>query len=493
MLVGGIQLVDDLEQLLDRHRLVAGRPNRRVVSHRAPSLEWSPAADRTCRPSWQATDTGVCKPCTVVDRAPTSVRLGPLLPTALVVLAVLIATKGPLYRVRIALGDLGPGRDFIDDRWVQGSFLVVYAALVIVFWRARSRLWRAAAPVVASQAAFVGVVIVSAAWSIATRRTLEQGVMLAAGTAGFALAATSLSPRRMVMAIWAAMQIGVVASLVAGWGDWEYAFDRNGDLAGIYLNRNSLGAVAALGVLTSIALAVIVGARRRTDITERPPIVALAVIVGGGALDAVTWLASGSLTPAFAVIVALVAAALVGLAVAPGPRQRVRRAVAGALGIAVVAGAVVIVAARAWLTESLGRSTTLSGRTVIWGEMIEAWQRRPVAGFGFMAVWFDPEVRAGLIERGRDVYEAHSGYIEVLVGTGVVGAAILAVTIVIGVVSVARAAGRDPDPVRLWLVMAVAFSLAANLGETYIGANLLVWYVFVIATVQSRILASDER
>lgn len=428
-----------------------------------------------------------------------------------VVLGVLVATKGPLYRLRIAVADLPPGRDFIDDRSVQATFLLLAAALIAVGWPARHRLWAAARAVVVSQALLIGVIIASTLWSIASRRTLEQGVMMAAGTAGFALVAARISVYRMVLAIWVAMQIGVIASLVARVAGWRLAVDRNGDLAGIYLNRNSLGAVAALGVLASVALALIIGASRRdrrrheddADIVneipderrhdERRPEILLGIVIVGGSLDALVWFASGSLTPAFAVIVALVTAGLIAVATAPGPRLDLRRRIAVGASAALVAAAALLVAARAWFTDRLGRSPTLSGRTEIWAEMFAAWQRRPIGGFGFMAVWFDPETRAGLVERRRDVYEAHSGYVEVLVGTGLIGIVAAAAVVIIGVGAVIGCLGRRPDAIRLWVVMAVTFSLAANLGETYIGANLLVWYLFVIATVQARMIsATDE-
>jgi O-antigen ligase len=162
------------------------------------------------------------------------------------------------------------------------------------------------------------------------------------------------------------------------------------------------------------------------------------------------------------------------------------------MGLAAGSGIVVIVAVatRAWVTELLGRSPTFSGRTEIWAELIEAWQRRPIGGFGWMAVWFDPTLRAALVERRRDVYEAHSGYLEVLVGAGAVGAVALVAVIVVAVMGavgrVRSSSSPGRDPIALWCVMAMSFVLAANLGETYVGANLMVWSVFVMITAQSR-------
>jgi exopolysaccharide production protein ExoQ len=410
-------------------------------------------------------------------------------PTVVLLLAVLAVTKGPVYRVRVQVADLAPGADFIDDRWVQATFVTLYAALIAVSWPAWQRLWVRARAVVITQGVFVGVIAASALWSIGGRRSAEQALMLMLGTAAFLLAGARFSSARALGATWGALQIGTSLSVVAGALDWRFAIDRNGDLAGIYFNRNSLGAVAALGVLTSAVLAWLMIRRWHRSGQARHGAAVIAV-VAGGVVDAGVWVRSGSLTPAFAVIVAVGVGALVLMATRPGPgawmRRRVSIALAAGSGIVVI----IAVATRAWLTELLGRSPTFSGRTEIWAEVIEAWQRRPIGGFGWMAVWFDPTLRTGLVERRRDVYEAHSGYVEVLVGAGAVGAVALAAVIVVAIMGavgrVRSSSSPGRDPIALWCVMAMSFVLAANLGETYVGANLMVWSVFVMITAQSR-------
>lgn len=406
-------------------------------------------------------------------------------PTFVLVLAVLAVTKGPVYRIRVHFADLAPGADFIDDRWVQATFVTVYASLIAVSWPAWRRLWVKARPTVITHAALTTVIVASATWSIATRRSAEQGLMLALGTAAFLLAGARFSPARALGAVWGALGVGSGLSIAAGALDWRFAIDRNGDLAGIYFNRNSLGAVAALGVLTSVILGWLM-ARRWHRSGEPRQVAALIGVSAGGVIHAGVWMRSGSLTPAFAVVTAAVVVGLVIMSTRPGPRRHLRRRVAA--GLSAATGAVVIGAlvARAPLTGFLGRSPTFSGRTEIWAEVLQAWQRRPVTGFGFMAVWFDPDIRAGLAQRRRDVFEAHSGYLEVLVGTGMVGAVALAAVIVVAVVMlIRRVRPSGGDPLAVWFVAVVAFVLAANLGETYVGANLMVWSVFVMVTTQT--------
>ena len=146
---------------------------------------------------------------------------------------------------------------------------------------------------------------------------------------------------------------------------------------------------------------------------------------------------------------------------------------------------VVAVLARGAMAEWIGRDATFTGRTSTWGVVVDAWQSRPFGGFGFFAGWFDPEVRAGLVRIGFNHWEAHNGYLEVLMGAGVIGALALAWLLVVVVRAVWRR--RDHEWAPTWTAMAV-FALVSNIGETNIAANRLVWFVLVavLATVGVR-------
>ena len=155
--------------------------------------------------------------------------------------------------------------------------------------------------------------------------------------------------------------------------------------------------------------------------------------------------------------------------------------------VAVGAGVFVVVAvlARGAMAEWIGRDSTFTGRTSTWGVVVDAWQRRPIGGFGFFAGWFDPEVRADLVRIDFNHWEAHNGYLEVLMGAGVIGALALGWLLVGVVRAVWRR--RDHEWAPTWMALAV-FALVSNIGETYIAANRLVWFVLVavLATVGVR-------
>ena len=165
---------------------------------------------------------------------------------------------------------------------------------------------------------------------------------------------------------------------------------------------------------------------------------------------------------------------------------------AGAAGAAIAALTAFLF--RDTVTGWFGRSPSMTGRTGVWYDIVDAWSRRPVQGFGFMAAWFDRGLRDALRARGRDLWEAHNGYLEVLVGGGIIAGLAL---IVVGVI-VLRALRRSiasRSAFTPWFVAAVMYVAIVNLGETNIGANRVPWLILVAVSVQAELSArsTDDR
>jgi exopolysaccharide production protein ExoQ len=386
---------------------------------------------------------------------------------SLTVLALVGATRGPVYRVRLEMGTVRG--DPIDDTRIQLIWCGVYALVVIVAWPAWRMVWSGARDLVWPLVAFNGALALSWVWSIQRERTVEQVAMLALGTVAAVLSGASLSPRRLAWAVWFAMTSCVAGSVWAHVRDWHYTVDPKGNFVGWYFNRNALGPVAALAVLSSVLL-LSSGARGRWA-------VGLSAVT-----SAVVWFRTGSLTPLVAVVGA-VAVALGARLWARGDASTRRRLtwIGSALPFVIVLALV----ARATITSWFGRSGTFSGRTELWSELLESWWHRPWGGYGFMAVWFDDDLRSRLLERGRDLYEAHSGYLEVLIGAGVPGVLALGWLLWASVRGVTRAVTSGSWESQWW-VSAVVFTLIMSFGETFIGANIAAWLVVLAVATQAR-------
>ena len=388
------------------------------------------------------------------------------------VVAVVVATRAPVYRLRLEWGDV-PG-DPIDDTRIQLTWCAVYALVVVAAWPAWRAVWDRARAVVWGGAALGVALLTSAAWSIQRERTLEQVGLLALGMVAIGLAAASLSPRRFAWAVWSALAVCVAGSVWAHLRDWHYTVDPKGNFVGWYFNRNALGPVAALAVLSSVML--LWRAARGWSA------VGVSVV---GVVSAAVWWRTGSLTPFVAGVGGLLAVVFSWAWSRGSPEQRVRLR---RVGVAVPFVVVGLLLARGTVTSWFGRSATFSGRTELWAEILESWTQRPWGGFGFMAVWFDDDLRVRLLERGHDLYEAHSGYVEVLIGAGVVGAVALGWLLWVLIRGVVRAVPSGTWASQWWVAM-VGFTLFMNLGETFIGANIAAWLVMVGAGVQARIEA----
>lgn len=83
-------------------------------------------------------------------------------------------------------------------------------------------------------------------------------------------------------------------------------------------------------------------------------------------------------------------------------------------------------------SDAMADPKSLTGRIPIWSEMIEGIQQKPVIGHGFSAYWTTDRIRRLSYIHDWDFNNAHSSYLELLLGVGVVGFAL----ILTGIVSV---------------------------------------------------------
>jgi len=75
------------------------------------------------------------------------------------------------------------------------------------------------------------------------------------------------------------------------------------------------------------------------------------------------------------------------------------------------------------ISEAIGRSADLTGRTVLWASVIPAILDRPYLGYGYEAFWRGYQGPAGEIwaQLGNYYYYSHNGFLEVLLGLGLFG------------------------------------------------------------------------
>jgi len=135
-----------------------------------------------------------------------------------------------------------------------------------------------------------------------------------------------------------------------------------------------------------------------------------------------------------------------------------------------------------WVLPTLGRDSTLTGRSALWQQLLRMSSERPFFGVGFESFWLGPRLDKMWSLFSFHPNEAHNGYLEILLNLGWTGVALLAVILVRGYRNVIGMLYRNPWSGRLGLaywVIGVAYSF------TEAGFRMMspVWIAFLMATM----------
>ena len=243
--------------------------------------------------------------------------------------------------------------------------------------------------------------------------------------------------------------------------------DANGDWQGIYLSRNLLAPVAAIGAIAGVRLLWAGGRFHRIA----------GMVLGAASLAAM--FGAGSRTAWLALVAGAGLAALPVLRKHLAPRwgEPLARAVAWAALAAGTAAATAVVAA-------LWDTPTLAQRRTIWRVSWEQFLERPLHGHGFSAIWTWPEFldNHALLDRGS----AHSGPLEVALGLGLLGLVPFAVIAVMAVRNAGRDLLRSPSADTWTWAAVVAVMLIENITESFILRFSYNWVIVMAAALRGR-------
>jgi exopolysaccharide production protein ExoQ len=136
--------------------------------------------------------------------------------------------------------------------------------------------------------------------------------------------------------------------------------------------------------------------------------------------------------------------------------------------------------------ETVGRNSTLTGRTEIWRGLL-AIASDPVLGVGFQSFWIGEHLHkvwqmGGLL---TGINESHNGYLEIFLNLGLVGLAFLAGLLATGYRNISRNIQREPafGGLRLgFFVIAVIYAFTEASG---FGIMNPVWFALMMAIIQA--------
>ena len=328
--------------------------------------------------------------------------------------------------------------------------------------------------------------LVSTIWSQAPEATFRRAVALLLGTSFAFYLVVRLDLKTFFNLLFIAFGIFLVVSLAAiatGSGITSGgAYD--GSWRGISGNKNNFGRTVSL-LVAFVPVAAVLGliTWRRTAL--------LVALLGLAAL--VLSKSATSLVTAFASVgMGLVVYALCGGRIFGARLRGGTRAVMAIL--AVIAGFVTVLVILPYVLEALGRDPTLTGRTKLWAWSIDVNKERWLLGSGYRSFWIDENTRyffeafawskdadGNLSDSFAGPTHAHSGYVDIWLELGLVGAIAYAMFVISALAMLSRAVARGHYRTGYILAVMIAFiHIYAVTARSILQQSEEVWFLLVV-------------
>ena len=310
---------------------------------------------------------------------------------------------------------------------------------------------------------FTSAAVASTLWSVDPAATAwRSSVYVGMALLAWAVAGFNYDETAAVVA--AVAGAAVAASLLLVWLRSDLGLHPDGSWKGVYTNRNSLGPLAAIGVLVGVRYLLASAGWRRV------------AAAGGAAMAAAALVGAGSRTAWISLAVGAATATVI--AAHPWLSQRCR---AAAARTATAAAAVLATAAAATAAAVQWDVPTFSQRREIWGLVWDRIVQRPLLGHGFFTFWDIEELtQHALLRRGS----AHNSLVEVGLGLGLLGAAPFALIVLLAARNAGLSLWRRPGPDTWFGAALVAFLIVENLTESFVLWFSYSWVLMMTAALR---------
>jgi exopolysaccharide production protein ExoQ len=134
------------------------------------------------------------------------------------------------------------------------------------------------------------------------------------------------------------------------------------------------------------------------------------------------------------------------------------------------------------VTTAVGRDATLTGRTELWRLATQSIRSRPILGYGYGVFWDASSQEAARIRSviQWDAPSAHNGYMDLLLGVGLVGLLLYVVAYVVAVRRAFILFRNDPENDTVWPLVLLAEILLCQLTEaTIVSPHSIYWTLYV--------------
>ncbi|WP_085027693.1 O-antigen ligase family protein [Ensifer aridi] len=311
-------------------------------------------------------------------------------------------------------------------------------------------------------------------WSAAPSVTIRTGIQYLSHVVCALIAMRTIDIRTLTRGMIAGVSIVLVYSLLFGIYHYD-PLDGTYSFVGAFASKNQLGFYASLGIYFALVAVFTLGERGLWT----------GAAGAAGALSAYSLFASQSATSV------LTTAAVVGLSLgtrailALRPASRKVLFLAAAVFGSVAAVAMVYAGGVDLILGAFGKDSTLTGRTYLWQQGIEAAKAAPIVGLGYQAYWVQGFSEAERLWEefyitARAGFHFHNTFIEAAVETGLIGLALITMVLVAAVFGQLKrvlSEDRDPEAMVLFgvamLLLIRAFVEVDVLNPYHVGSFLL--------------------
>ncbi len=328
---------------------------------------------------------------------------------------------------------------------------------------------------------FCGWMWLSTLWATLGQHTIVEATTLSVTFLTGVYLARSFSLLEQLILVVVAMQPGLLWSRYAIANNWSNSVDQNGNWVGIYFNRNSLAPVAMVSCLAASALLWIVVMRRG----KKWPITVLVILVDVVLFGAVMLFHTRSNT---SVGGAVVFAAVWAFWTVVRSLMRRKRINSDALHRFVYPIFIASATLLTWATVRLqsvvlsffGETIDFNGRSELWRYSWIGFLEKPFLGWGWMSAWRTPN----FFKHDRwwtitNTGWSHSGFMDVLLGGGVLAGLALIAALLWG--GYRHLEFATTETAAQWTPAIMFFVLATATQESFFVGNHFLWVLFVAA------------
>lgn len=311
--------------------------------------------------------------------------------------------------------------------------------------------------------------LVSIAWSVQPGETLRRGLALCGTSLAGLYLAVHYDPKQQLRMMSHVLGIGAIASLVVVILLPGVGILPDSGWQGVYNLKNSLGRMMSLGAFCFALLAL--GERRHRAVR-----IAMFLLCSG------LLIMSRSAT---AVVVTLLMLALLPLRKLVHLRTRKLLAAVALLVPIFAAGIFWVVEYSDEILAALGRTSSLTGRIPLWQVVLKEIALRPLRGYGFTAFWnsWEGQRVSDTVAWDTAVPHAHNGFLEIWLGLGLIGLAIVLISLARNFIRALHAARSHREIEESWPLLLVAFTVLYNLTESSLmNVNSITWMAYIAAS-----------